>query len=250
MAVIGKLVGTRAVSAFVVVSMLVQLTTKFVGGFHEALTTLCSQAIGAKRHRLAGKYVQIATVLYVVTYIPFALLWVVVMDDAMRWFGFDEQTIHMGMQYGYLLLFDYLIDGIVEAIHALLDVSGHENFATAIGAAEETVAFLIVLVWGLLGAPSIFVSPLFTVGVIQFSMGILFTALNCFIIWRNGWFRPYREGMVGTFALSVRSEMIVFWLSCFNRACSHFCFCCTVGQKSGLVGVQNSHVSFVWIPSD
>ena len=210
MAVIGKLVGTRAVSAFVVVNMLVQLTTQFVGGFHEALTTLCSQAIGAKKHRLAGKYVQISTILYVVTYIPFALLWVVVMDDAMRWFGFDEKTIHMGTQYGYFLLFDYLIDGVAEAIHALLDVSGYQTYSTTIGAAEETVAFLVVLVWGLLGAPSIFVSPLFTVGVIEFGTGILFLSLNCFIIGRNGWFRPFREGMVGTFALSVRSQKILF----------------------------------------
>ena len=208
--VIGKLVGTRAVSAFVVVNLLVELTTQFVGGFHEALCTLCPQAIGAKKHRLAGKYVQIATILYVVTFIPFALLWVAIIDDAIRWFGFDKETIEMGTQYAYLLLFDSLINGVSEAVHALLDVSGHENYSTIIGATEETIAFFIVLIFGLLGAPSLVVSPLFTVGLIQFLMGILFLGLNCLIIWRNGWFEPYRSGMFGSFALSVSSHVFLF----------------------------------------
>ena len=201
--VLGKLVGTREVSAFVVVRLLLSLTTQFVGGFIESLTTLCSQAIGAKKYRLAGKYVQIATVLYVIAYIPFAIMWVLFLDDAIAWLGFDAQTVEMGQQYGYLLLVDSLVDGVSESIHALLDVSGRENYSTAIGSIEETLAFLLVLAWGFAGAPTILVGKLFSLGVIQFVMGIIFLTSNVVIIWRKGWFKPYIGGMFGTFALSV-----------------------------------------------
>ncbi|CAB9520947.1 Mate efflux family protein [Seminavis robusta] len=202
--VIGKLVGTQEVSAWVTVNLLIQLTTKFVGGFHESLATLCSQAIGNNKPRLAGKYVQIAAVLYLFTYIPFAIMWVFVLDDTIRWFGFDETTIRIGTDYGYLILIDYFVDGFSESIHALLDVAGFESYSTAIGAAEELIAFIVILLWALLGNPT-----LFMIGVVQFGMGGLFLSLNIFIIWWKGWFKPYRSGMVGTFALKDRKAV---WL--------------------------------------
>lgn len=41
-------IGTRDVSAFVVVNMLVDLTSSVIGGLTECLASLCSQAIGAR----------------------------------------------------------------------------------------------------------------------------------------------------------------------------------------------------------
>jgi Na+-driven multidrug efflux pump len=201
-AVIGKLVGTREVSAYVIVHILVELVTEFVGGFHEALVTLCSQAIGARKPRLAGKYVQIATILYILCYMPFALIWFFKIDAAIRWFGFDEETVRIGQHYGYVLLVYYLINGVGEAVHGLLDCAGFASYSTFIGALQEVVAFLTILLCALVGSPS-----LLTIGIIQFGMGVLFLCLNIFIIWRNGWFLPYRDGMVGTFALSVSTPL-------------------------------------------
>ena len=195
---IGKLVGTREVSAFVVVNLLVQATSKLVAGSHEAIYTVGSHAIGAKKPRLAGKYVQIAALLYMITYIPFALIWAFYLGDTILWFEFDEETARIGHQYGYVLLADHFINGVGEAIHALLDVAGLENYSTFIGAIEETIAFLTILVWALVGSPS-----LLAIGLVQFGMGIVFLGLNVFIIWRRGWFKKYRDGLIGTFALLV-----------------------------------------------
>lgn len=196
--------GTREVSAFVVVNLLVSLTTKFVGGFYEALATLCSQAIGAKKPRLAGKYVQIATLLYMLFYIPFALIWACYLGAAIRWFGFDEETVRIGHQYGYVLLVDLFIDGVGEAIHGLLDVSGFANWSTFIGALEEVIAFLTILVWALLGSPT-----LLMVGIVQFGMGVVFLSANVIIIWRNGWFHQFRGGMIETWALAVSTLLFI-----------------------------------------
>lgn len=197
-AVIGRLIGTREVSAYVIVNLLVELTSEFVGGFHEALATLCSQAIGAGNKELAGTYVQIVTLLYTIFFIPFMIFWALYMDAVLRWFGFDEETVQIGKHYCYILTVDLLFDGVGEAIHGLLDVGGLEQFSTFIGATEEVLAFLTLLLVALYGRPG---PGLVTVGLIQFTMGIFFLILNVCVIYWKGWFLPYSKGMIGSFAL-------------------------------------------------
>ncbi|CAB9509340.1 Mate efflux family protein [Seminavis robusta] len=192
-AVVGKLVGTREVSAFVVVTMWVELSSEFVGGLHEALATLCSQAIGARNKELAGSYVQIVVILYTLFFIPFAILWVFYMDAVLRWHGLDEETVRIGTQYTYILVVDLLIDGLGEAIHGLLDVAGFEKYSTLIGATEEILSLVIIFIWALVGNPD-----LNTVGLIQFGLGVAFLLLNCVIIRWRGWFKAFYKGMFGS----------------------------------------------------
>ena len=198
------------VSAYVIVNMLVELSSEFVGGLHEALATLCSQAIGLGNKELAGAYVQIVTVLYTACFIPFMILWAVYVDSALRWFGFDEETVQIGQQYCYILIVDLLFDGLGEAIHGLLDVCGLEQFSTLIGATEEIIASLVLLLVALYGNPG---PGLVTVGLIQFGLGIVFLALNIFVIHWKGWFKPYRRGLIEVFALRVSYTHII--LVCF-----------------------------------
>lgn len=180
-AIIGKLIGTKEVSAYVIVNLLVELTSEFVGGLHEALATLCSQAIGANNKKLAGQYVQIVVILYTIFFIPFMLIWAAYMDAALRWMGFDEETVSIGRSYNYILIVDLLMDGLGEAVHGLLDVGGHEKFSTVIGASEEVAATMTLLFVALSSKPD-----LVTVGLIQFGIGMLFLTLNVWIILRKG----------------------------------------------------------------
>lgn len=197
-AVVGKLISTRAVSAFLVVDILLETTSDVVGGVHDALGTLCSQAIGVKNKKLAGQYVQIVIILYSIGFAPFMVIWALYMDSAIRWFGFDEVMAQIGKSYTYIVIFDLWLDGVGEAIHELLDVGGLEKYSTLIGGIEEVVAFITVLLVAIFGDPD-----LNTVGFIQFGMGILFLSINIVIIVRKGWHLPYKEGLIGTFALSV-----------------------------------------------
>ena len=45
-ALIGRLLGTTILSAYIVVDLVVGVTTEFMRGFQDALITLCSQALG------------------------------------------------------------------------------------------------------------------------------------------------------------------------------------------------------------
>lgn len=183
---------------------MVELTSEFVGGLHEALATLCSQAIGVGNKTLAGKYVQIVTLLYTAFFIPFMFMWAVYIDAVLRWFGFDEETVQIGQQYCYILIVDLLFDGLGEAVHGLLDVGGLEQFSTLIGATEEISAFVVLLLVAMYGN----VSGLVAVGLIQFGLGVVFLVLNISIIYWKGWFKPYRQGMIGTFALRVSASFL------------------------------------------
>jgi hypothetical protein len=104
---------------------------------------------------------------------------------------------------------------ISDSIHGLLDVAGYESYSTLIGIAEETLAFIVILVLALAGSPD-----LMSVAYVQFSMGIIFIFLNGGIIAYKGWFKPYQEGIVGTFALKVRLKLFALLYPWVLRTCA------------------------------
>jgi MatE/TFIIH p62 subunit, N-terminal domain len=197
-AVIGKMIGTREVSAYVIVLLWVELSSEFVGGLHEALATLCSQAIGARNKPLAGSYVQIVVILFTVFFIPFCIFWIVYMGAILRWHEMDEETVRIGVLYTKILIVHKVVDGWEECIHGLLDVSGHEKWSTLVGGTQEVTALVITFIWALVGNPD-----LNTVGLIQLAMCVICTTFNIVVIHSKGWFKPYYKGMFGSFALTV-----------------------------------------------
>jgi hypothetical protein len=208
-AVIGKMIGTREVSAYVIVTMWVELSSEFVGGFHEALFPLGSQAIGARNKPLAGSYVQIVVILFTVSFLPFCIFWIIFMGAILRWYEMDEETVRIGVQYTYILVLHAMVDGWEECVHGLLDVGGHEKWSTLVGGTQEVTALVITFIWALVGNPD-----LNTVGLIQLAMCVICTTVNIVVIHYRGWFKPYYKGLFGSFALTVSLFfLLLFWAS-------------------------------------
>jgi len=195
--IISHFVGTKEVSAYVVVKMLISLSNEFVGGFWNALSPLCSQAVGTKQNKLCGEYLQMAMILYTVFSVPFMLFWWFKIEDCVLWFGFDNETASIGQEFGRVLIFSQLVAGIAEVLHGLLDVIGLENYSTIISISEDILNFLLVLLACLFTAPE-----LYQIGLIHFGMGVFFLTLNVWIIHYKGWFSPYLEGLTGSFSLT------------------------------------------------
>lgn len=243
LAVIGRRIGTPELSAFVVVNLLVVLTSEFVGGLHEALASLCSQAIGAGNKKLAGQYCQIVFILYTIFFIPCMIVWAVYMGPILRWFKFGEETVAIGVQYNYILIVDLLIDGLGETVHGFLDVAGFEKFSTLIGATEEILATIILL----FAAIFTDMKGLVGVGLIQFALGVIFLTINIMIIFWKGWFGPYREGMIGSFALFNGKAV---WLVCKTALSLSFGMLLTDGEflgpwGSGCLGHLGYHLESI-----
>jgi hypothetical protein len=201
-AVIGKFIGTPALSAYVMVDIWIGLTTSVIRGVQETCGSLCSHAIGAGNRVLAGQYIQIATVLYVLAFAPLFVCWEFLMGPLLSFLGFDEVTRQIGEHFTILYLFYKFLVGVGESAHELLDVIGLEKYSTAFNFVYETIVTVgIVLV-------SIFseTSNLQLVGLVYVVFAALALIINVAIVVWNGWFDRYLEGMVGSFAMrAVRS---------------------------------------------
>lgn len=195
-AVIGKVLGTREVAAYVIVTSMVDISSSFFGGFIEALATLGAQALGHHKYKLVGQYVQLSVILYTMCSVPLIIVWWVYMKDILFWMGLDEFTCQIGHDYTKVYLFAELVEGIDEAVHELLDIQGLESYSTLIGVSHGVVAFLDVLLLVLVAKPELWV-----LGLMDLLVAIIFFGINVTVISWNGWFSKYREGLVGSCAL-------------------------------------------------
>lgn len=221
-AIIGKLVGTQEVTAYVIVDMLIALTNELVGGFWNALTTLCSQAEGTKQNKLCGQYVQMALLLYLIFSVPFMFLWFFKTEDALLWLGFEEGTAEIGRDFARVYIFAVLVEGISETLHGLLDVIELENYSTVMGIAEDVLAFVLVLLAVVFGSPE-----LYQIGLIHLFIGLFFLVLNVLVISWRGWFKPYLPGMLYSFSLTNYKAV---WLMCKTALSLSLGFLLTDGE--------------------
>ena len=200
-AIVGQFVSTPALEVWLIVDAIVGLFTGFLDGYIDALAMHCSHAIGAGNKRLAGQYVQLAALFVTVGYIPIFIFWSFYVGDMVRWFGFGEETVAIAKDYLPLFLFAEYLESFDECVHELLDVIGLAKYSTVFGCIQELVGLMGLLAVGLLSDDR----TLQLVGLTEIAELALGLVGNILIIACYGWFDPYLEGMVGRFALLVRS---------------------------------------------
>lgn len=204
LAMIGMYLGTRELSAYLVVGVLLALTASFSGGLQDSLATLCTAAIDAGDKKLAGQYVQLSivfSILFSGVNIPF---WMIFVGDVLKWFGFDQETTSIGQDFATLLVLRDLIRGVALNVHSFLYVIGLDVYSTVMTTLEEVVTtvaiVLAILIWE---------STLETVGIIYIISAYSILILNLVIIKGEGWFHEFRHGLVRP------SALFVSVLSCF-----------------------------------
>lgn len=204
-ALIGRLIGTTALSAYIVVDLVVGLTTEFMRGFQDALITLCSQALGAENNVLTGQYVQMTVIISTALYIPIFIFWYFMIKPTMSWFGLDQETVDVGQDFAILLLLSSLIHGLDESVHALLDCIGCENYSTSF--ASLTEVFVTVGVYLEARKET---ATLQGLGYVYVGVHGVALVLNVILVLWNGWIDPYLEGIIGTFSLRVSFYTFLF----------------------------------------
>ena len=182
--------GTDALSAFAVFETLMEITTEFSGGVVDAMTTLASQAYGAGNNILAGQYVQLCSITYVLFQIPFILMWSFATFEIMVWMGFDENVAQMAQTYARLAVWRDTVLGVSEVYSNLFEVVEKEFAVAVIGNAEALVELGAIAI-----ALFLFDGDLVTVGVIGIVNGLCFFLFAlAFTYWR-GWLRPFASGV-------------------------------------------------------
>jgi Na+-driven multidrug efflux pump len=227
-ALISRYLGVNALTAYVVTNLLVGLSDVFINGVSDALNTVCSHAVGAENYFLAGQYVQIAMIFYIVFAIPIMGVWWFIMEDCLRLFGLNEEVVRIGVQYTKVMIFDYIQAGLFDSYTALLDISGYAVPATIFdiiaGAAD------LVVVWSLLAFASDM--SLFWVGVSHLVSGLICFVVFTLIAVGRGWLDPFWDGLVKTLALKVSKS---------------FCCCCGI---SSICANQSRHLHRMFLLSN
>jgi len=222
LALVGQLLGTRELTAYVTVYYAVGLTTMFLEGILSAITTVCSQAIGSGRYALAGQYVQIATLLYKILYIPQIILWWKYMYAFMIWLEFDQDMALVAQSYSRVYLF-YILMGIShESLVYLLEVCGHETYVAVSTTLHSVAAFFVTLFVLLIDDVPYWGKPnLQLVAYIDLVIGIGFLLFDYRWASHMGWLDRYNPGMIGSFALGNTKTVQNFIQVSFPLSCGY-----------------------------
>jgi len=196
---VANFLGTEALSALTLVQTLFELTGNFFGGILASEATLCSHAVGAGNHSLAGKYVQVSSVIYSLLMIPNSVIWMYFIFDIVILFGFPESTAKIAENFAIVCLFNDWIAGLHEAYSGLLEVIGFEKFIAVMATFQELVklgATLILLIFRK-------EATLTEVALIALCNDVLFfllvIAISVFAT--RGRLNKYINGMCGSFAI-------------------------------------------------
>lgn len=197
LAMVGCYVGTKEVAAFALVQILVGLTDAFIKGPIHACTALCSHAVGAGNHFLAGQYIQLAVLFYLLLSIPAILFWRNYMAEIiliLEW-G-DNVTANIAEEFIHVYIWSYILKGISNGLWSLLEVADHASEVTTIGIA-----------WGLVNA--VLVTALVTTRESTLTdVACCFVVTDLFFIFvtlavaeLKGWLCPYKKGLWGSLSL-------------------------------------------------
>lgn len=143
--VIGRVLGTRALSAFFAVELVIELATMLLHGLPASLSVLVSQAIGAGNYKLAGTYVQLSVWVHQIVYLPVMLFWWNRFDGIVKWLGFDEETAESAQEYAEFALVCKVVSSFDDALHCVLNAAGFEAYSTFMNGMQAFLSFMLVL---------------------------------------------------------------------------------------------------------
>ena len=204
MGVVGRLLGTRELTAYIMVYYGIEITTLFLSGVMTSLSAVCSQAIGSEKYALAGQYVQIAVVIYLLGLLPQFPLWWYFVDDIMLKLDFDQESADIAQSYARIVFFSSALHSFSEGLDHLLEVSGYEKLCTVMNSIHSIASFVLSLLIAVqdnvfyLDAPP----SLTMLGGVDLSLVVVFFFFKIMYLRRkNKWWNRYWGGLTGKLAI-------------------------------------------------
>ena len=202
LAIVSHMLGTEAMVAYALTSIIVGLTSEFIGGILESQSSLASMALGARNYRLAGSYLQLCITLELIAYVPLVILWNLFTDDVMLWLGFDETIANLAQDFSRVAVWIDVVGDVSEAYSDFQEVIGHEWYANVLGVIESISAVGVVVLFTLYFDPT-----LVLIGVALIVNTVFFFLLNVAITRWKGWMFPFYPGLIGHNALKDRDAV-------------------------------------------
>lgn len=203
LAIVGFYLGTEAMVAFVLVDIIVGISSAFVGGFIESVSSLTSMASGAGNNRVCGEYLQISTGFYFLFQIPFVFVWSFAVEPIVLLMGFDEYTSSIAKDFGRVAIFVDIAGGISEGFYDFLEVIDHEAFANIMGCIEACVETGLIALFAIKTSAGLVI-----IGLVMIVNVCFFLLLNIAIAVNKGWLKAgFESGLVGRCAFRNRAAV-------------------------------------------
>lgn len=192
LALVGHCIGTHALSAYALVSLLVGLLDGIISGPLSACTTLCSHAVGANNNCLAGQYIQLALSFYLLCNVFIVVFWWFCMKDIILWLEWgDIDTAMMAQEFVRVYIWSYLLGGISNGLWQLLEVTDHVKQGTVVS-----------LAWGLTNVVAIATLVTTVSNPTLAHVGIVYNVTAAFFIGATivyahykQWLQPFEDGL-------------------------------------------------------
>ena len=190
LAIISHSLGTDDMVAYAMVGSIISVSSSFMGGWVEAISSLGSMAYGARNYKLTGHYLQISCVAYTLCEIPMACVWFLYMGKILLLMGFDESVAIIGKNYVWVGVLITMMSKLNMGVMEFLAVIEKEAYANIIYCISCFLGVGFVVPFAIMMDIS-----LKEVGLILFLNQALLFALNFLIPAKMGWLKEFEDGL-------------------------------------------------------
>ena len=197
LALVGHHIGTKPVAAYAIVHILVSLTGALTKGPISALTSVCSHAVGAGNDFLAGQYLQLSILLYLLLSIPVIAFWRTYMAEVVLFLEWgDQETAEMAKEFTIVYIWSHVVEGVSTGLWQLIEVADHAFEVTLI-----STAFGVTNVVAIATLVTTRKATLTEVGLCYIATAVFFLLVTCAVAECKGWWSPYKHGFLGSLSL-------------------------------------------------
>ena len=210
-AIISNYIDTDSMVAYVLVILFIRITTMEISGaISDAESNMLQDAFivhgsGDIGFYHAGQTMQLAIFFQLVIGLPVLLMWYFTMDDVVQWLVDDSRIADIASTYSGVIIIDYLVRSASRSFMLPFHLLGHGHFEKYV----DIIATILTVVAIAIVAASNDLS-LTAIGWIQVIIGIAkFSTKVAYVVLR-GWFAPYRDGLLKSWACKV------CWIECLS----------------------------------
>ncbi|KAK1748526.1 hypothetical protein QTG54_000465, partial [Skeletonema marinoi] len=202
-AIISSVLGAESLSAFLVTGYFLSMVCKAAKGFTDAQATLCAHAVGAGNYFLAGQYIQLTQMVFVLTGVLPLLIMGSSMYQVLVWLDVSSHVATLGGNFATIQAIALLVGGFNDAQTQFLsaidpsissnaiEMLMHASYTAGIAAYlyDNANATLIDLAW------------------MKCWIAILFIPINFIVLSSRGWLDLCWVGMIRSNALKNREAV-------------------------------------------
>ena len=192
-AIISNTLGTVDMVAYSMTYGIVGISFSFMGGWHDAVTTLVSMAYGAENYELAGQYLQTACISYIICEIPMGLIWYLTMDKILLLMGFEVSVAQLGQDFVWVRVLVNIMTGINQSLFNFMSSIEHETFANVMSCTYAIANASFVAL-----AAYLFDASLIVLGLVLLVNSTLVFFLIVIIPIEMGWVEKFEVGLLGS----------------------------------------------------